>query len=50
MLQLIKDRMTKAQEENPSAKGFLIDGYPREKDQGIQFEKDVSSTRKSLSQ
>ncbi|XP_043479495.1 adenylate kinase isoenzyme 1 isoform X2 [Leptopilina heterotoma] len=41
VLQLIKDRMTKAKEENPSASGFLIDGYPREKDQGIQFEKDV---------
>lgn len=41
VLQLIKDRMAKAKEENPSACGFLIDGYPREKDQGIQFEKDV---------
>ncbi|XP_033213554.1 adenylate kinase isoenzyme 1 isoform X2 [Belonocnema kinseyi] len=41
VLELIKERMNKAKAENPSARGFLIDGYPREKEQGIQFEKDV---------
>lgn len=41
MLNLIKERMDKAQQEGSSAQGFLIDGYPRELAQGIQFEKDV---------
>lgn len=40
VLSLIKERMNKAREEGGKA-GFLIDGYPRERDQGIQFEKDV---------
>ncbi|XP_055840798.1 adenylate kinase isoenzyme 1 isoform X2 [Episyrphus balteatus] len=26
----------------PTAKGFLIDGYPREKDQGAAFEKEIA--------
>lgn len=28
--------------ELPKSKGFLIDGYPREKSQGELFEKNVS--------
>ncbi|XP_063981544.1 adenylate kinase isoenzyme 1-like [Diachasmimorpha longicaudata] len=40
VLSLIKERMDKARAEGGTV-GFLIDGYPREKDQGIQFEKDV---------
>ncbi|XP_015113290.1 adenylate kinase isoenzyme 1 isoform X1 [Diachasma alloeum] len=40
VLSLIKERMEKARAEGGKA-GFLIDGYPRELDQGIQFEKDV---------
>lgn len=31
VLDLLKEAMTKAL---PTSKGFLIDGYPREKDQG----------------
>lgn len=42
MLELIKERMSKARAEG-TASGFLIDGYPRELDQGLQFEKDASS-------
>merc|ERR1712173_524439 len=30
-------------EANPSAKGFLIDGYPRTVDQGISFEEKVGA-------
>ncbi|XP_066589701.1 adenylate kinase isoenzyme 1 [Prorops nasuta] len=41
VLQLIKERMDKAKKEDSSIKGFLIDGYPRELDQGILFEKNV---------
>lgn len=40
VLELIKERMSKARTEG-TASGFLIDGYPRELDQGLQFEKDV---------
>lgn len=42
MLTLIKERIAKAQSENPGLKGVLVDGYPRELDQGLQFEKTVS--------
>ncbi|XP_012283232.1 adenylate kinase isoenzyme 1 [Orussus abietinus] len=40
VLELIKEKMTKAK-EGGSVTGFLIDGYPRELEQGIKFEKDV---------
>ncbi|CAG5076097.1 adenylate kinase isoenzyme 1 [Cotesia glomerata] len=40
VLSLIKERMDKARGDG-NIKGFLIDGYPRELEQGIQFEKDV---------
>lgn len=33
--------MEKAREEGITKTGFLIDGYPREKDQGILFEQNV---------
>lgn len=42
VLSLIKERIEKAKAENPGTKGVLIDGYPRELEQGLQFEKDVS--------
>lgn len=38
-MSLLKEKIVK---ELPNTKGFLIDGYPREKEQGIQFERDVS--------
>jgi len=38
VLGLIKDNITK----NPDSKGFLIDGYPRDVNQGVEFEKTVS--------
>ena len=38
VLQLIRDKMAS---EFARSKGFLIDGYPREMDQGIRFEKEV---------
>lgn len=38
VLDMIKEAML-ANVEN--AKGFLIDGYPRKVDQGIEFEKEV---------
>lgn len=41
MLALIKEQMDKAREEGTTKTGFLIDGYPREKDQGILFEENV---------
>ena len=34
--------MDKVHEEGTTKTGFLIDGYPREKDQGILFEEKVS--------
>lgn len=43
VLTLIKERMEKAQANGSTTTGFLIDGYPRELDQGIQFETDVIS-------
>lgn len=42
MLSLIKERMDKARQDGSTKTGFLIDGYPRELEQGLQFEKDVS--------
>ncbi|XP_026478587.1 adenylate kinase isoenzyme 1-like [Ctenocephalides felis] len=39
VLDLLKEAMTKAL---PTSKGFLIDGYPREKDQGVAFENQVT--------
>ncbi|XP_012218469.1 adenylate kinase isoenzyme 1 [Linepithema humile] len=41
VLALIKEKMDKAREEGVTKTGFLIDGYPREKDQGILFEQNV---------
>lgn len=38
VLDLLMETMIKAL---PNSKGFLIDGYPREIDQGIQFEKQI---------
>ncbi|CAH1181018.1 unnamed protein product [Phyllotreta striolata] len=38
VLNLLRDAMIKAL---PDAKGFLIDGYPREKQQGIDFEQSI---------
>ena len=38
MLTLLKEAMLK----NTEAKGFLIDGYPRELEQGTRFEAEVS--------
>lgn len=39
VLTLIKEAMLK----NTAAKGFLIDGYPRELEQGTRFETEVST-------
>lgn len=39
VLDLLKEAILKAL---PTAKGFLIDGYPREKEQGILFEKNIA--------
>lgn len=39
VLQLLKEAMLA---KASTSKGFLIDGYPREMDQGIRFEKEVS--------
>ncbi|XP_014295918.1 adenylate kinase isoenzyme 1 [Microplitis demolitor] len=41
VLSLIKERMDKARQDGSTKTGFLIDGYPRELEQGLQFEKDV---------
>ncbi|KYN40706.1 putative adenylate kinase isoenzyme F38B2.4 [Trachymyrmex septentrionalis] len=41
VLELIKEQMDKARAEGTTKTGFLIDGYPREKDQGILFEEKV---------
>ncbi|KAK9879401.1 hypothetical protein WA026_006467 [Henosepilachna vigintioctopunctata] len=39
VLDLIREAILKAL---PDSKGFLIDGYPREKEQGIAFEKKIA--------
>ncbi|KAL6441931.1 hypothetical protein ACFW04_002363 [Cataglyphis niger] len=41
VLELIKEKMDKTRKEGTTKTGFLIDGYPREKEQGILFEKNV---------
>ncbi|EFN83143.1 adenylate kinase isoenzyme 1 isoform X2 [Harpegnathos saltator] len=41
VLELIKEKMDNAREEGVTKTGFLIDGYPREKEQGILFEEKV---------
>jgi len=41
VLELIKEKMDKASKEGITKTGFLIDGYPREKEQGILFEQNV---------
>lgn len=41
MLELIKEKMDKTRKEGTTKTGFLIDGYPREKEQGILFEEKV---------
>ncbi|KYN18812.1 Adenylate kinase isoenzyme 1 [Trachymyrmex cornetzi] len=43
VLELIKEQMDKAREEGTTETGFLIDGYPREKDQGILFEEKINA-------
>ena len=40
MLTLLKEAMLK---HSATSKGFLIDGYPRELDQGKRFESDVAA-------
>merc|ERR1719433_1167605 len=40
-LDTVLDLMKTNIEAHPEAKGFLIDGYPRTVDQGIEFEKKV---------
>ncbi len=39
VLDMIKDAMLKTVH---SSKGYLIDGYPRQVDQGLEFEKHVN--------
>ncbi|XP_028127698.1 adenylate kinase isoenzyme 1 isoform X1 [Diabrotica virgifera virgifera] len=39
VLELIRNAIVKAL---PTSKGFLIDGYPRERDQGVLFEENVA--------
>lgn len=39
VLDLIREAMIKAA---PKSTGFLIDGYPREKDQGLAFESQIT--------
>lgn len=41
VLELIKEKMNKAESEGSTKIGFLIDGYPRELEQGILFEEKV---------
>ncbi|KZC13782.1 PREDICTED: adenylate kinase isoenzyme 1 [Dufourea novaeangliae] len=41
VLDLIRERMEKAKSEGATKTGFLIDGYPRELEQGLLFEKNV---------
>ena len=41
VLTLLKEAMLQKLE---SSKGFLIDGYPRELDQGLRFEQEVRLT------
>jgi len=48
VLELIKEQMDKARKEGTTKTGFLIDGYPREKDQGILFEENVRLVLLSL--
>ena len=45
VLELIKDKMVEA---SKTAKGFLIDGYPREKEQGAKFEQFVGPCKAVL--
>ncbi|KAL5011338.1 hypothetical protein ScPMuIL_009889 [Solemya velum] len=42
VLQLLKENMTA---KAATSKGFLIDGYPRELDQGIRFENEVTKCK-----
>lgn len=46
VLDLLKEAM---QAKAGEAKGFLIDGYPREKSQGIAFEKAIAPVTVSAS-
>ena len=45
VLDLIRERMEKAKTEKATKTGFLIDGYPRELEQGLLFEKESVSCR-----
>lgn len=38
----VLDLLLKAMKESQGSKGFLIDGYPREKSQGVAFEKSIA--------
>lgn len=40
VMELLAEKVLK---ELPTSKGYLIDGYPREKAQGEQFERDINS-------
>ncbi|KAI1704100.1 adenylate kinase domain-containing protein [Ditylenchus destructor] len=44
VLDLIKEAMVKAVEDK-KCKGFLIDGYPREVQQGIDFEREIQPSK-----
>ena len=44
VLELIRKEMVK----RPNTKGFLIDGFPRELEQGQEFEKEVRVFAKSF--
>ncbi|KAI1711476.1 adenylate kinase domain-containing protein [Ditylenchus destructor] len=44
VLDLIKEAMVKAVEDK-KCKGFLIDGYPREVQQGIDFEREIQASK-----
>ncbi|KAI1708435.1 adenylate kinase domain-containing protein [Ditylenchus destructor] len=44
LLDLIKEAMVKAVEDK-KCKGFLIDGYPREVQQGIDFEREIQPSK-----
>jgi adenylate kinase len=44
VLALLRDAMLK----HSASRGFLIDGYPREVEQGIRFEADVAPVYKVI--
>ena len=38
---IVLDMIKEAMLANPDAEGFIIDGYPRQINQGLEFEKEV---------